>query len=95
MPRSKAVTLQRDPLPDNFDSLEEFWAFWNTHSTADYEDQMEDVALNKELEVPEFESYKAEVAFWDELDTAPFMEDDGKWFRFEVSSKSERQNRLS
>jgi hypothetical protein len=43
MPRSKAVTRQRDPLPDNFDSLEEFWAFWDTHSTADYEDLMEDV----------------------------------------------------
>lgn len=43
MPRSKVVTRQRDPLPDNFDSLEEFWAFWDTHSTADYEDLMEDV----------------------------------------------------
>jgi len=35
-------TPQRDPLPENFDSLEEFWAFWDTHSTADYEDLMED-----------------------------------------------------
>lgn len=43
MPRSTAVICQRDPMPDNFDSLEEFWAFWDTHSTADYEDLMEDV----------------------------------------------------
>jgi len=34
--------LQRDPLPENFRSLEEFWTFWDSHSTADYEDFMED-----------------------------------------------------
>jgi hypothetical protein len=33
---------QRDPLPENFSSLEEFWTFWDTHNTADYEDLMED-----------------------------------------------------
>ena len=36
---------QRDPLPENFRSLEEFWTFWDTHSTADYEDLMEDVDM--------------------------------------------------
>ncbi|MBU4373975.1 MAG: BrnA antitoxin family protein [Candidatus Methanoperedenaceae archaeon] len=30
-------------MPEEFGSLEEFWAFWDTHSTADYEDLMEDV----------------------------------------------------
>jgi hypothetical protein len=49
MPRSKVVTRQRDPLPENFDSLKEFWAFWDTHSTADYEDLMEDVALREDV----------------------------------------------
>jgi len=39
-------TRQRDPLPDNFRSLEEFLAFWDTHSTADYEDLMEDVDVD-------------------------------------------------
>jgi len=34
---------QRDKLPENFSSLEEFWTFWDTHSTADYEDIMEDI----------------------------------------------------
>lgn len=36
-------TSQRDPLPDNFTSLETFWEFWDTHSSADYEDLMEPV----------------------------------------------------
>ncbi len=40
MPKSKRKRLQRDSLPENFRSLEEFWEFWDTHSTADYADQM-------------------------------------------------------
>jgi hypothetical protein len=39
------------------------------------------------LQVPEFKTYEEEAAFWDNLDTAPFMEDDGEWFRFETPSK--------
>jgi len=42
--------------------------------------------MNK-LEVPEFKTYEEEAAFWDNLDTAPFMEDDGEWFRFETPNK--------
>jgi len=42
--------------------------------------------MNK-LEVPEFKTYEDEAAFWDNLDTAPFMEDDGEWFRFETPNK--------
>lgn len=44
--KTKVQTRQRDPLPDNFRSLEEFLAFWDTHSTADYEDLMEDVDVD-------------------------------------------------
>ena len=33
----------RDMLPDNFATLDEFWGFWDTHSSADYEDAMEDL----------------------------------------------------
>lgn len=44
MPRREPAK-KPDPLPDNFDSLESFWGFWDTHSTADYEDSMQDVAL--------------------------------------------------
>lgn len=36
------------------------------------------------LQIPEFKTYEEEAAFWDNLDTADFMEDDGEWFRFEV-----------
>ena len=39
----------------------------------------------KALQVPEFSTYEEETAFWDNLDTADFMEDDGEWFRFETN----------
>ena len=39
------------------------------------------------LQVPEFKTYEEEAAFWDNLDTAPYMEADGEWFRFETPSK--------
>ncbi len=45
MRKSKKSVAKRDPLPENFTSIEEFWAFWDTHSTADYEDLMEDVDI--------------------------------------------------
>jgi hypothetical protein len=28
-------------LPEDFTTLEEFWGFWDTHSSADYEEVME------------------------------------------------------
>jgi hypothetical protein len=45
MPENKKQATQRGQLPEDFGSLEEFLAFWDTHSTADYEDQMEDVDI--------------------------------------------------
>ena len=30
----------RDVLPDNFETLDELWGFWDTHSSADYEADM-------------------------------------------------------
>ena len=42
MRRSKLRAPRRAPLPENFGSLEAFWAFWDTHSTADYEDLMDE-----------------------------------------------------
>jgi hypothetical protein len=39
------------------------------------------------LEVPQFKTYEEEAAFWDNLDTAPFMENDNEWFRFETPNK--------
>lgn len=39
------------------------------------------------ITLPEFETYEEEAEFWDQLDTADFMEDDGEWFRFETPAK--------
>ena len=36
---------ERTPLPESFGTLEEFWEFWDTHSTADYEDLMEEADM--------------------------------------------------
>lgn len=41
----------------------------------------------KTRQVPEFSTYEEEATFWDNLDTADFMEDDGQWFRFETAHK--------
>ena len=41
----------------------------------------------KEIKVPEFKTYEQEAAFWDNFDTADYMEDDDKWFRFETPEK--------
>jgi len=39
----------RDVLPDNFSTLEGLWDFWDTHSSADYEDDMEPVDAEIDL----------------------------------------------
>lgn len=39
----------------------------------------------KQLAVPKFQGYEEEAVFWDNLDTADFMVDDGEWFRFQTS----------
>ena len=41
----------------------------------------------KKLHVPEFKNREEEAEFWDNLDTADFMEDDGEWFRFDTPHK--------
>ena len=41
----------------------------------------------RELKVPDFKSYEEEAEFWDNLDTADLMEDDGEWFRFDTPQK--------
>ncbi len=40
-----------------------------------------------ELKLPKFESYEDEAAFWDNLDTAEHMPDDGEWCQFETERK--------
>jgi hypothetical protein len=36
-------------LPENFESVEELQEFWDTHSSADYEDLMEDVEVDVDI----------------------------------------------
>ena len=47
--QSKKYTPPKKSLPDNFNSLDEFWQFWDTHSSADYEDIMEPVEVEIDL----------------------------------------------
>lgn len=46
---SKRDLAQIDTLPENFDSFATFWEFWDTHSSADYEDVMEPIEVEIEL----------------------------------------------
>lgn len=39
----------RDPIPENFKTLEEFDQFWSTHNLADYDDLQHDVDFNIKL----------------------------------------------
>jgi hypothetical protein len=41
--------LLRDVLPADFSTLDELWSFWDTHSSADYEDAMEPVEVDIDL----------------------------------------------
>jgi hypothetical protein len=55
--RGADMSKNKDPIPENFTSIEEIQEFWDTHSTADYWDEMEDVdmqlspALKSKLEL--------------------------------------------
>ena len=41
--------IQRDPLPEEFKTIEEAAEFWDTRSLADYEDVQKDVEFEVEL----------------------------------------------
>jgi len=47
MPDKESVT--NDVLPENFDTVEEMWSFWDTHSSADFEDAMEPIEVEIDL----------------------------------------------
>jgi hypothetical protein len=40
-----------------------------------------------QIQIPEFKTYEEEATFWDNLDTADFMQDDGEWFNFDTPRK--------
>lgn len=45
------------------------------------------LVIMNELQLPEFKTYEEEAAYWDNIDTADFMEDDDEWFQFEVPTQ--------
>jgi hypothetical protein len=47
MPKSKK---QCDAIPESFATIEEAAEFWDSHSTADYDDLMHDVHFNVDLQ---------------------------------------------
>jgi len=49
MVKNKKKRFRRDSLPENFNLLQEFWTFWDSHSSADYEDLMEEVDIQVNL----------------------------------------------
>ena len=46
---SNNTIISKDPLPENFTTLEDLWDFWDTHSSADYEEFMEPVEAEIDL----------------------------------------------
>ena len=38
--------IKRDAIPEDFQTLEEFWEFWDTHSTADYPELLKPVRMS-------------------------------------------------
>ncbi len=54
---------RRDPIPEEFGSEEEAAAFWDTHSLASYEDLLEPVNADIEIERRHFEIEVEEKVF--------------------------------
>jgi len=52
----------RDPIPENFKTLDEFDEFWSTHSLADYDDLQRDVHFNIKLAGEETIALKSSLA---------------------------------
>lgn len=50
MAKSKGRKKQREPIPESFQTLEEFQEFWDSHSLADYWDETEEAHFDVKLE---------------------------------------------
>ena len=59
-----AENKKRDAIPENFETLEEFWEFWDKHSLADYEDKLREIDVEVVLkdEGPEAIALDKEIA---------------------------------
>jgi len=86
----QASDVSKEEVRARFDRLIARMAELNAHfSDEEVEADIEEARkeCQARLEVPEFETYEEEAAFWDQLDTAPYMYDDGEWIRFETPHK--------
>ena len=59
----KNTDKQRDPIPEEFGSEEEAAAFWETHSLASYQDLLEPVEVDVDIERRHFEIEVEEQVF--------------------------------
>ena len=41
---------KRDPMPDSLDNIDRIIQFWDTHSTADYDDEMDDIFFEIDIQ---------------------------------------------
>lgn len=64
---NKQPTSQRDPIPEEFNFLEEAAEFWDTHDSADYEDLMEEVSFEINLPPKSTRSYAIAKDLVDQL----------------------------
>ncbi len=39
----------KDLLPENFESLDDFWSFWDSHSLADYQEYLQPIEFDIDL----------------------------------------------
>jgi len=43
--KDKAMQKNKDEIPEEFETIEQIQDFWDSHSTVDYWDEMEDVEM--------------------------------------------------
>lgn len=55
----------KDPIPENFESLEAAAEFWDTHSLADYWDEMTEVQI--EVTAPRRHRVAIEPELWEKI----------------------------
>ena len=60
----KDTDKQRDPIPEDFGSEEEAAEFWDTHSLASYQDLLEPVDVDVDIERRHFEIEVEEKVFF-------------------------------
>jgi hypothetical protein len=51
-----AKNKKRDTIPENFETLEAFWDFWDRHSLADYKDKLREIEVEVDLQDEETET---------------------------------------